>query len=168
MTRDLKTEPDLSAIHLWLLLWKASRAVEAHSTRSIARFNMGATDFAVLEALFHKGPLTLKQLREKVLLTSGSMTTAVDRLEARGLVARHDDAKDRRARIIRLTPEGRKLIECAFSDHSDDMETALAAFSNEDRAALLPLLRRLGRTAETTFHTVTQPQQTGADARRKE
>ena len=79
--------------------------------RSVAQFEMGTTDFGVLEALLHKGPLTVKQLREKVLLTSGSMTTAVDRLEARGLVARHDDANDRRARIIRLTPEGRKLIE---------------------------------------------------------
>jgi MarR family 2-MHQ and catechol resistance regulon transcriptional repressor len=166
MTNRLKNEPDLSGIHLWLLLWKASRAVEAHATRSIARFKMGATDFAVLEALFHKGPLTVKQLREKVLLTSGSMTTAVDRLEVRGLVARHDDANDRRARIIRLTPEGRKSIECAFSQHRDEMETALAGFSDEDRAHLLPLLRRLGRAAETTFHAA--PQQTGADERRKE
>jgi MarR family transcriptional regulator, 2-MHQ and catechol-resistance regulon repressor len=161
-----QNEPDLSGIHLWLLLWKASRAVEAHSMRSIARFQMGTTDFGVLEALLHKGPLTVKQLRQKVLLTSGSMTTAVDRLEARGLVARHDDATDRRARIIRLTPAGQTLIECAFDQHRDQMEAALADFSNEDRANLLPLLRRLGRAAGTTFHA--PPQQTGADPRRRE
>jgi len=159
-----QTGPDLSAIHLWLLLWKASRAVEAHSSRSIARFDMGTTDFAVLEALFHKGPLSVTQLREKVLLTSGSMTTAIDRLETRGLVARHDDARDRRARIVRLTPEGKQLIECAFADHREQMEAALSGFSKEDRAQLLPLLRRLGRTAESTFHAAP----TGADERREE
>ncbi|HEU4635926.1 MAG TPA: MarR family transcriptional regulator [Edaphobacter sp.] len=164
MTKTPQTEPDLSAIHLWLLLWKASRAVEANSTRSIARFDMGTTDFGILEALLHKGPLSVTHLRQKVLLTSGSMTTAVDRLEARGLVARHDDVKDRRARIIRLTPEGQRLIECAFADHREQMEAALAGFSNDDRAQLLPLLRRLGRVAESTFHAAP----TGADERREE
>ena len=164
MTRTPQSEPDLSGIHLWLLLWKASRAVEAHSTRSVAHFNMGTTDFGVLEALLHKGPLSVTQLRQKVLLTSGSMTTAVDRLEKRGLVSRNDDAKDRRARIIRLTPEGRALIECAFADHRDEMETALADFSQEDRARLLPLLRRLGRAAESTFHATPK----GAEQRREE
>lgn len=166
MTKTVQPEPDLSGIHLWLLLWKAARAVEAHSTRSVSRFQMGATDFGVLEALFHKGPLTIRELRQKVLLTSGSMTTAVDRLETRGLVARSDDAKDRRIRIVGLTPEGRKLIECAFAEHREEMERALDGFSQQDRALLLPLLRRLGRTAETTFHTA--PQGKGVNERRKE
>lgn len=159
-------EPDLSGIHVWLLLWKAFRAVESHSMRSVGRFEMGITDFGVLETLLHKGPLTATQLREKVMLTSGSMTTAIDRLEARGLVARHDDAADRRARIVQLTPEGRKLIECVFSRHRDEMEDALAGFSREDRAQLLPLLRKLGRAAETTFHAA--PQQKGVEGRREE
>lgn len=166
MTDTTQYEPDLSGIHLWLLLWKAARAVESHATRSVGRFQMGATDFAVLEALLHKGPLTVSQLRQKVLLTSGSMTTAVDRLEARGLVARSDDAKDRRTRIVGLTPEGRKLIEGAFTQHSEEMEAALTGFSQQDRAQLLPLLRRLGRTAEATFQTAPQP--TGVNGRRKE
>lgn len=164
MTRPPQNEPDLSAVHLWLLLWKAARAVEAHSTRSVAQFQMGTTDFGVLEALLHKGPLTVKQLGEKVLLTSGSMTTAVDRLEGRGLVVRHNDSKDRRARIIHLTPKGRKLIECAFAQHRDQLEAVLADFGIEDRAQLLPLLRKLGHVAETSFHVAP----TGAKPRREE
>lgn len=164
MKNTTQTEPDLSALHTWLILWKAFRAVEAHTIQSITRFEMGVTDFGVLEALLHKGPLTVTELRRKVLLTSGSMTTAVDRLQARGLVARQDDANDRRARVIHLTPEGRSLIEGAFAQHREEVETALAAFSHEDRAQLLPLLRRLGRAAEQ-FHAAPQ---TGADQRRKE
>jgi MarR family transcriptional regulator, 2-MHQ and catechol-resistance regulon repressor len=148
MTKTTHSKPDLSGVHLWLLLWKAARGVEAHSTRSIARFEMVPTDFGVLEALLHKGPLTVKQLGEKVLLTSGSMTAAVDRLESRELVTRCDDARDRRARIIRLTAAGQELIERAFAEHSAAMEEAVRGFSKEDRAALLPLLRRLGRVAE--------------------
>jgi MarR family transcriptional regulator, 2-MHQ and catechol-resistance regulon repressor len=143
-----QTKPDLSGVHLGLILWKAARSLEAHSTRSIARFRCSPTDFGVLEALFHKGPLTVKQVGEKVLLTSGSMTAAVDRLEARGLVTRHNDATDRRARIIKLTPKGHKLIERAFAEHRKTMEEAVSGFSEEDRAALLPLLRQLGHTAQ--------------------
>jgi MarR family transcriptional regulator, 2-MHQ and catechol-resistance regulon repressor len=141
-------EADLSSIHLWLVLWKAGRAVEAQAQRSIARFGMVMSDFGVLEALLHRGPLNAKQLGAKVLLTSGSMTAAVDRLAARGLVRREDDAQDRRACIVQLTAAGRRLIERAFAQHRTEMEEALEGFSIDERKALLPLLRRLGRTAE--------------------
>jgi MarR family 2-MHQ and catechol resistance regulon transcriptional repressor len=141
-------EADLSSIHLWLVLWKAGRAVEAQAQRSIARFGMVMSDFGVLEALLHRGPLTAKDLGAKVLLTSGSMTAAVDRLAARGLVRREDDAHDRRACIVQLTAAGRRLIERAFARHRAEMEEALEGFSIDERRALLPLLRRLGRTAE--------------------
>jgi MarR family transcriptional regulator, 2-MHQ and catechol-resistance regulon repressor len=141
-------EADLSGIHLWLVLWKAGRAVEAEAQRSIARFGMVMSDFGVLEALLHRGPLSAKQLGAKVLLTSGSMTAAIDRLAARGLVRREDDARDRRTCIVELTAAGRRLIEHAFAQHRAEMEEALAGFSIEERKALLPLLRRLGRTAE--------------------
>jgi MarR family 2-MHQ and catechol resistance regulon transcriptional repressor len=143
-----KTE-DLSGIHLWLVLWKASRAVETQAQRSIARFGMVQSDFGVLEALLHRGPLSAKQLGAKVLLTSGSMTAAVDRLAARGLVRREDDAHDRRACIVQLTAAGRRLIERAFAQHRVEMEQALEGFSIEERKQLLPLLRKLGRTAES-------------------
>jgi MarR family 2-MHQ and catechol resistance regulon transcriptional repressor len=148
METQTQYEQDLSGIHLWLLLWKASRAVEAHSARSIARFDMGISDFGVLEALLHKGPLTVKQLGEKVLLTSGSMTAAVDRLIKRGLVTRCDDEKDRRARIIQLTDKGKETISEAFTQHRMAMERAIGGFSQQERTELLPLLRRLGRVAE--------------------
>jgi MarR family transcriptional regulator, 2-MHQ and catechol-resistance regulon repressor len=149
MAKTGKSEKDdLSGIHLWLVLWKAARAVEAQAERSIARFRMGRSDFGVLEALLHRGPLSAKQLGQKVLLTSGSVTAAIDRLAERGLVRREDDARDRRACIVHLTVAGRRLIERAFAQHRTEMEEALAGFSADDRRALLLLLRRLGRIAE--------------------
>ncbi len=141
-------QDDLSGVHLWLVLWKAGRAVEANAQRSIARYGMVMSDFGVLEALLHRGPLSAKQLGAKVLLTSGSITAAVDRLAARGLARRHGDLTDRRACIVRLTATGKRLIKRAFAQHRAEMEAALAEFSVEERRALLPLLRRLGRLAE--------------------
>jgi MarR family transcriptional regulator, 2-MHQ and catechol-resistance regulon repressor len=153
---------------VWLLLWKAARAVEARAEQSIAQFGMGRSDFGVLEALLHRGPLNAKQLGEKVLLTSGSMTAAVDRLAARGLVRREDDTEDRRACIVRLTPAGRRLIERAFAQHRAEMEEALTDFSPEDRRTLLPLLRRLGRAAEASAQMVKEaPVRSRLDAGRR-
>lgn len=139
---------DSSGIHLWLVLWKAARSLEAHATRSIREFDMCQSDFGVLEALLHRGPLSVKQLGAKVLLTSGSMTAAVDRLEARGLIKRHDDTDDRRSRIIHLTEKGRGLIEKIFTQHREAMEQAVAGFPAEERLALIGSLRRLGLSAE--------------------
>ncbi len=135
---------DTSGVHLWLVLWKAFRAMEAQAGRSIAGLGLCQSDFGVMEALSHKGPLPVKALGEKVLLTSGSMTAAIDRLERRGWVARGDDPRDRRSRIVRLTPEGRKTIQVLFRTHERDMEQAAARLSLSERAELMRLLRKAG------------------------
>ena len=142
-----KSAADTSGVHLWLVLWKAFRAMEAQAGRSIAGLGLCQSDFGVLEALLHKGPLPVKALGEKVLLTSGSMTAAIDRLERRGLVAREDDPQDRRSRIVRLTPEGRKTIQALFRVHERDMEQAAARLNRGERLELMRLLRKLGKAS---------------------
>lgn len=137
-----------NGIHVWLLLWKATRAVEAHARHSIETLGMCLSDFGVLEALLHKGPSAINVLGAKVLLTSGSITTAVDRLERRGLVRRGGDANDRRTRLVRLTDRGRRLIREAFEDHEQAMEQTVSALAPSERKALTALLRKLGRGAQ--------------------
>ena len=137
---------DTSGVHVRLVLWKAERAMEAVDRRSIEKLGLGLSDFAVLEMLFHKGPQPVNTIGAKVLLSSGSITAAVDRLEARGLVRRGNDPKDRRARIVHLTRAGRKLIACAFGEHSRTMEEAVGGLSQTERATLLRLLKKLGKS----------------------
>jgi len=148
MAKQLDSSPETSGIHLWLVLWKAARSLEAHSERSIEGFDMCRSDFGVLEALLHKGPMPVNGLGAKVLLTSGSITTAVDRLERRGLVERRDDPNDRRARIVHLTGAGRKTIAGIFPSHEQAMEQAASALAHDERIALLALLRKLGLGAQ--------------------
>lgn len=145
-----ETAEKLDGIHIWLVLWKATRAVEAHAHRHIAQFGIGPSDFGVLEALLHRGPLSATELGAKVLLTSGSMTTAIDRLEKRGLVVRRGDKADRRACVVHLTSTGKSLIVKMFAEHREAMEVAVSGISRKERAVLLPILRQLGKTAETT------------------
>lgn len=147
MKKAVKTSSDASGVHLWLILWKAFRAMEAQANRSIAGLGLCQSDFGVLEALLHKGPMAVKALGEKVLLTSGSMTAAIDRLERRGWVKRGNDPEDRRSRIVLLTAKGRKTIQALFLSHEHDMEQAVAGLSRTERTELIDLLRKLGRSA---------------------
>src|SRR5437660_10035356 len=98
---------DVSGTHLWLVLMKAHRALARLATRSIESSEVGLSDFAVLEMLLHKGPQPVNEIGRRIELTSGAITTAVDRLESRRLVAREAHPSDRRARIVRLTSAGR-------------------------------------------------------------
>ena len=141
-------------IHTWLVLMKAHRTLRRHAERSIAALDMCFSDFAILEALLHKGPQSVSDLGRRIELTSGSMTTAIDRLEARGLVTRSDHATDRRTWVIHLTPEGRARISKVFAGHEQAMKRAMRGLSKSERATLTDLLKRLGTTAETQLAQV--------------
>lgn len=137
-----------TGVHVFLVLWKASRAAQAYAEKSILDLEIGASEFAVLEALLHKGPLPVNELGKKVLLTSGSITAAVDRLETRGLVERRAHGTDRRARIVHLTKAGRKLIESAYAEHASDMEKlASGSLTTAERKTLIRLLKKIGYKA---------------------
>jgi MarR family 2-MHQ and catechol resistance regulon transcriptional repressor len=138
-----------SGVHVWLVLWKAAQSIEAYAKRSIEGLELCGSDFAVLEALLHKGALPVNEIGRKILLTSGSITTAVDRLEAKGLVERRASADDRRARIVHLTKEGRKLIARLYAKHAADMEGLASMLSAGERATLIRLLKKIGYKAAT-------------------
>lgn len=137
-----------TGLRTWMILWKATQSVQANARRNIDGLGLGLTDFAVLEVLLHKGPLPVNVIGSKVLLTSGSVTTAIDRLEVRSLVERGPHAHDRRARIVHLTDKGRKLIECAFGAHARAMEDVFSCLSGPERSAFIETLKTLGHYAQ--------------------
>ena len=135
---------EIDAAKLWLVLSKAHRAMKALAEQSIVGTGLGFTDFMVLEALLHKGPMTITEIQSKVLLASGSMTAAIDRLEKNGLVTRSFTSADRRARVIELTAEGKRLIQARFKQHLIDLESATAPLNAEERRQLYVWLKQLG------------------------
>ena len=136
-----------AATHVWLVLWKAAHAIERNASRSVSALGLGHSDFAVLEVLLHKGPQPVNIIGKKVLLTSGSITAAVDRLESRKLLRRTADPKDGRSRIVHLTEKGRRLIARAFQKHALDMEETMAVLRSGERVELVRLLKKVGMWA---------------------
>src|SRR5438477_9460057 len=144
-----RTNPgqDSTGVHVWLVFMKAFQALFPHAEESIKRTELGDSDFRVLEALLHKGPLPVNTIGPKVWLTPGSISVAVDRLVKRGLVSRNDQAGDRRVRRVELTAKGRALITRGFREHATAMEDAVNALSKRERLILLRLLKKLGKHA---------------------
>lgn len=141
-------DTEITGAKIWLSLWKSGRSVESHALASIASLGISLTDFAVLEVLLHKGPLPVNTIGKKVLLTSGSITTAVDRLEQKGLVERVDSPTDRRVRLVSLTREGTKQIKIAFAEHQKHLEVAVSPLTKEEQRQLVELLKKLGQGAD--------------------
>ncbi len=145
----MQRKQDASGVHVWLVLMKAFRALAAHAEESLnlSQTGLGDSDFRVLEALLHKGPLPVNTIGPKVWLTPGSISVAVDRLEKTGLVKRKN-TDDRRVRLVELTAKGRALITKTFREHAAVMEEAAGVLSKEERRTLLRLLKKLGKGGE--------------------
>ena len=141
-----------SGTHVWLVLMKAHKSLHRHATRSIEVLDMCFSDFAVLELLLHKGPQPVNEIGRRIELTSGSITTAIDRLEERGLVVRSFDPRDRRARIVSLTKQGTVRIREVFSEHERAMDRAASGLSRTERDVVAKLLVKLGTSAEEKFN----------------
>src|SRR5438874_13377964 len=143
------TQPaDASGTHLWLVMMKAHRTLERLATHSIESSEVCLSDFAVMEMLLHKGPQPVNEIGRRIELTSGAITTAVDRLESRGLVTREAHESDRRARIVRLTARGEEEAARVFAGHKTAMDFVATGLSRTERATLIELLRKLGTSAE--------------------
>jgi MarR family 2-MHQ and catechol resistance regulon transcriptional repressor len=134
----------VDAPRVWLVLSRCHRALSQIAERSIEEAGLCLSDFAALEALLHKGPLTITEIQGKVLLASGSMTAAVDRLEKKGLIRRGPSPTDRRAKVLHLTPQGRRVVETAFRRHAAELELAMAVLNASEKRQLHALLKKLG------------------------
>lgn len=140
-----------TALKLFVVLSRAHRAIAEHTRRDQERHRLGATEFAVLEALYHKGPMLVGEVSARILLTSGSTTYVIDKLEERGLVERRPCASDRRAMYVDLTREGKALIRKIFPAHADAIATAVAGLTLEEQKAVTALLKRLGHAADAAL-----------------
>ena len=135
--------------HVWLVMMKAMRALTRYAAAGIEETGLGLSDFGVLEVLLHKGPLPVNTIGPIVDLTPGSISIAVDRLVAKGLVSRVESAEDRRVRIVALTPCGKDLIAGAFRKHSLQMKRVFSELSPEDLRGLEAALKKVGKRAAT-------------------
>jgi MarR family 2-MHQ and catechol resistance regulon transcriptional repressor len=140
---DNRKELDTS-LKLFVVLSRAFRSIGDQTNKSIQRFNLNPTEFAVLELLFHKGDTPLQQIGGKILIASGSITYVVDKLEKKGLLVRKQCSKDRRVTYASLTESGKEYMEEIFPQHERFVHEIQSGLTLEEKEDLIVLLKKLG------------------------
>jgi len=144
-THHKGTESETRALNAFIKLVRASESVSARLIAFLQQEEgLTISQFGVLEALYHLGPLNLRQISEKMLKSGGNITTVVDNLEKQGLVERKRCDEDRRVIYAHLTPEGEKRIGRYFPKHVHQIEQEMNTLSSEELETLGRLCKKLG------------------------
>lgn len=138
------SEAEIRALSAYVKLMRAAESVSMRTHRHLAEVSLSVSQFGVIEALYHVGPLSQAEIAKKVLKSTGNITMVIDNLEKRKLVKRERQEADRRYNVIRLTAEGRKLIESIFPRHAAAIVAEMASLSSAEQDSLGRICRKLG------------------------
>jgi MarR family 2-MHQ and catechol resistance regulon transcriptional repressor len=139
---------EMRALNTYVKLMRAAESMTARIHRHLSSAGLTVSQFGVLEALYHLGPLSQTEIGQKILRSSGNITMVIDNLEKRGLVRRERDMTDRRFFIIHLTDEGNKLISKIFPPHAAVILNEMSVLTVAEQETLANLCKKLGLRGE--------------------
>jgi MarR family 2-MHQ and catechol resistance regulon transcriptional repressor len=139
---------DVSTPKLVIVLMRASHSLAEFLEAGLAREGIHNPDFAILEALLHKGPLAMSAIEQKVRQATAPLKTALDRLRRRGMVRGQSDRDRFQAASFELTEEGRKTITRIYARHTEDIEAVMRVLSPGERRPLWQALKKIGIQGE--------------------
>ena len=143
-TQYAGTKEEKRALNAFIKLIRASQSVSGRVEAHLSELGLTVSQFGVLEALFHLGPLNQKNLAAKILKSTGNITMVIDNLEKRGLVKRTRDEKDRRHYSVGITPKGTGLITSFFPKHVARIVEEMSVLSGAEQEALGKLCKKIG------------------------
>jgi MarR family 2-MHQ and catechol resistance regulon transcriptional repressor len=136
------------SLKLFVVLSKAYRAVMEQAAKDVKQYGLSPSEFMILEVLYAKGKLPLQQIGEKILVTSGSMTYNIDKLEKKGLLKRGPCAEDRRVIFAEMTAAGNELFDSIFPNHASTIHSLMNVLTQDEQVEATEVLKRLGKSAE--------------------
>ena len=155
------TETEERALNAQITLQRAADAVQKNC-KTFREADLTASQFGVLDALYHLGPMHQKDLGEKTLKSDANTTTVVDNMEERELVRRERDPEDRRCYLVHLTDRGRELFASIFPEHVDRIVEVFSVLSAKEQQSLIELCKKLG-TYDPDRDEETEPNADGGE-----
>ena len=141
---NAKTNPSYLALNTYTKLMRAAESVTNRVGRTMSAAGLTISQFGVLEALHHKGPLCQRDIAAKILKSTGNITLVIDNLEKQALVKRERISEDRRYLTVTLTESGATLIRTVFSDVESAIVTEMDSLTSEEQETLGMLSKKLG------------------------
>ena len=145
MKRLAELKQEVVALGTFVKLMRAAESVSADVHKEIGEAGLSISQFGILEALYHLGPMSRKEIGAKILKSAGNITMVIDNLEKRKLVARIRGETDRRSYRVSLTDKGEHLIKSIFPLHSRRINNRMSVLTVDEQKALGVLLKKLGR-----------------------
>jgi MarR family 2-MHQ and catechol resistance regulon transcriptional repressor len=142
------SKPTFRSLNTYTKLMRAAESITSRVHRVLAAPKLTISQFGVLEALHHKGPLCQKDIAAKILKSTGNITLVIDNLEKLGLVRRVRDSDDRRYLTVHLTETGTALIAKVFTDVEAAIVAEFASLTEEEQKILGSLCKKLGLKGE--------------------
>ncbi|PAV28278.1 MarR family transcriptional regulator [Virgibacillus profundi] len=136
------------SLKAFVVLMKSSKSVQEQIKKDISNYDMKTSDFTILEAIYHKGRQTVRQISEAVLINTGSITYVIDKLETKGLLERSACKEDRRVVYIQITESGKQLMDEIFPKHQKVIEEIFEDISAEEKKTVIDILKRVGKKVE--------------------
>ena len=137
-------EKEILALNTYVKLMRSAESITARIHKHLASTGLTLSQFAVLDALFHLGPLYQREIGQKLLRSSGNITMVIDNLEKRGYAKRERKKEDRRFMLVRLTDEGSELIRKVFPPHAAVIAREMSVLSEREQETLAQLCKKLG------------------------
>lgn len=142
-------EKERLALSTFVKLLRASETVSAQVHSHLAGVKLTTSQFGVLEALYHLGPMCQRDIAKKILKSTGNLTTVIDNLEKSELVRRERNEDDRRYFTVVITEMGEKLMRKFFPDHANRIMQAMDTLSESEQKQFGILCKKLaGRVSE--------------------
>ncbi|WP_379156775.1 MarR family winged helix-turn-helix transcriptional regulator [Paenibacillus sp. sgz5001063] len=142
---DREAEEQAASLKLFVVLSKAYKSLMDHAVKDMKSHGLASAEFMVLEVLYHRTRIPLQQIGEKILVTSGSITYNIDKLEKRGLLKRVPCSEDRRVTYAEITDTGRELFDHIFPRHVSSIHSMMSGLNGEEKDQAIQLLKKLGK-----------------------
>lgn len=133
----------------YLVLMQTSKAIQERIRDEMTKNKLSITEFSVLEVLYLKGKQTIQQIGHSILISSGSMTYVIDKLEEKGLLNRNDCPNDRRVIHVTLTNDGMHLLKKIMPKHQELVDYIFGSLNNEETQIMVSLLKKISKRVET-------------------
>lgn len=145
-----------SSTHVQIVFRKAERTINSKTGISIREAGLTNSQFSVLDILYTKGEMRICKLINAILATSGNMTVIIKNMERAGLIYRKQDSEDKRASVVGLTTQGKKLFEEVLPKHKAEIEDVYSLLTKEEKATLISILRKFKYIDENTEEDICQ------------
>ena len=133
----------------YFVLMQTSKAVQDCMRVEMSQYNLSITEFSVLEVLFNKGKQTIHQIGNSILISSGTMTYVIDKLEQRHLLSRHACVEDRRVIHVTLTDAGKEMMDRIMPKHQEFVDSMFCSLNKEEKEIFVTLLKKINRKEQS-------------------